>query len=122
MPISKSAVAVLASTSVPPGTTRTSPVAGSAVDCRAHYGGLLTYAIANGASAPGVAVSLTFQVSSDGATWRDLWTVGGDIVANSQNSGSIDLPRAAMYLRPIAYGNTTNAVTVAAELQAVTGL
>lgn len=125
MPITKSAVAVLASAPIAPGGTKAAPVAagiGSSIDCRAHYGGELTWKITNGASAPGVAASLTFQVSHDGSIWYDYYTVGGDTVASSINSGSILLDRGVMYLRAIAYGNTTNAVTVEANLQAVTGL
>jgi hypothetical protein len=95
---------------------------GSAIDCRAYYGGELTWKITNGASAPGAALSLTFQASHDGTNWYDYYTVGGDTTASSINSGSIQLDRGVMYLRPIAYGNTTNAVTVESNLQAVTAL
>lgn len=123
MAIAKSAVAVLASTSVAAGSSKTSPgAAGSAIDCRAYYGGELTWKITNGTSAPGVALSLTFQVSHDGTNWYDYYTVAGDITASSINSSSIQLDRGVMYLRAIAYGNTTNAVTVESNLQAVTAL
>jgi hypothetical protein len=125
MAITKSAVTVLASVSVPAGGTKASPNAagiGSAIDCRSYYGGELTWRILNGASAPGVALSLTFQISTDGTTWRDYYTVAGDIVASSDYSGSIQLDRGVMYVRVIAYANTTNAVTAAAELQAITAV
>lgn len=124
MALTKSAVTVLASVSVPTGGTKAAPNAagvGATVDCRAYYGGELTYKITNG-TAPGVALSLTFQVSHDGANWSDYYTVAGDTTASSINSGSIQLDRGVMYLRAIAYGNTTNAVTVEAYLQAVTAL
>jgi hypothetical protein len=123
MAITKTAVAVLASTSSAAGTTtKASPsVTGSTIDCRAYYGGELTWKITNG-TAPGLALSLTFQASHDGTNWYDYFTSGGDTTASSVNSGSIILDRGVMYLRAIAYGNTTNAVTVEASLQAVTAL
>lgn len=125
MPITKTAVAVLASASIAPGGSKAAPVAagiGAAVNCATYYGGELTWKITNGASAPGVAGSITFQVSHDGSNWYDYYTAGGDTVASSVNSNSIALDRGVMYLRAIAYGNTTNAVTAEAQLQAVTGL
>lgn len=125
MALTKSAVTVLASVSVPAGGTKASPNAagiGVTVDTRAYYGGELTYKITNGGSAPGVALSLTFQVSHDGTNWCDYLTVAGDTTASSINSGAIQLDRGVMYARVIAYANTTNPVTVEAVLQAVTAL
>jgi hypothetical protein len=125
MGLAKSFVAVLASVLVPAGGTKTAPQAagtGGAIDCRAYYGGELTWKITNGSSAPGTALSLTFQVSHDGANWYDYYTVAGDTTASSVNSGSIQLDRGVMYARTIAYGNTTNGVTAEAGLQAVTAL
>jgi hypothetical protein len=123
MALTKTAVAVLASTIVAAGSSKASPgLAGSAVDCRSYYGGELTWKITNGASAPGVALSLTFQASHDGTNWYDYYTVAGDTTASSTNSGAIQLDRGVMYARAIAYGNTTNGVTVEANLQAVTAL
>lgn len=125
MAITKSAVTVLASVSVPAGGTKTAPNAagiGSAIDCRSYYGGELTWKITNGGSAPGVALSMTFQASHDGTNWFDYYTVASDTVASSVNSNSVQLDRGVMYLRVIAYGNTTNAVTAEAGLQAVTAV
>lgn len=123
MAITKSAVVVLASTSASAGSTKASPGAtGSAIDCRTYYGGELTYKITNGGSAPGVALSLTFQASPDGTAWFDYYTVAGDTTASSVNSGALQLDRGVMYVRAIGYGNTTNAVTVEAGLQAVTAV
>ena len=91
------------------------------------YGGVVTWSITNGGSAPTTPVAITIQISSDGAAWRDLWTAGGDTVANSVNTGCVELPRGAMQVRAIGYSSTapnttTNAVTVAVEIQGVTGL
>jgi hypothetical protein len=125
MAISKTAVAVLASVSVPAGGTKASPQAagtGAAVDCRAHYGGELTYKLTNTSSAPTVAPSVTFQASPDGTNWFDYYTAGGDTTASSVNTGSIQLDRGVMYVRVIVYGNATNAVTAEAGLQAITAI
>lgn len=124
MAITKLATVVLASASIAAGGTKTAPSAGgngTAVDCRTYYGGELTWKITNSTS-PGAALSLTFQASHDGTNWYDYYTVAGDTVASSVNSGSIQLDRGVMYLRALAYGNTTVAVTAEANLQAITGL
>jgi len=123
MTIAKSAVEVLASQSVAAGSSKTSPGAtGSSVDCSAYYGGEITWKVTNGSSAPGAPGAITIQDSPDGTNWCDYHTVGGDTTASSVTSGSIRLDDGVMYLRAIAYGNTTNAVTVEVKLQAVTGL
>lgn len=124
MALSKASVAVLTATSGAAGSTKASPgAAGGWIDCRAYYGGELGYSITNGSSAPGAAGTLLFQVSPDnGATVFDYQAVAGDTVASSVNTGSIILDRGVMWVRAIGYGNTTNAVTFAASLQAVTGL
>jgi hypothetical protein len=125
MAITKSAVTVQTSTScggATPGTKAAPSVTGGAIDCRAYYGGDLTYIITNGASAPGVAPTLVFQSSPDGTNWFDYYQVGGDTTASSVNSNTILLDQGIMYMRLIAYGNTTNAVTIAASLQAITAI
>lgn len=123
MALTKSAVSVLASQSLAAGSTKASPgITGSSVNCTTYYGGELTWKVTNGASAPGVAGAVTLQASHDGTNWFDYFTAGGDTVASSVNSGSVLLDRGVMYVRAIAYGNTTNAVTVEVQLQAVTGL
>jgi hypothetical protein len=124
MALTKASVAVLAATSGAAASTKAAPgAAGAWIDCRAYYGGELGYSITNGASAPGVAGALLFQVSPDnGATVFDYQLAGGDTVASSVTSGAILLDRGVMYVRAIGYGNTTNAVTFAANLQAVTAL
>lgn len=124
MAIAKSSVLVLTSTSGAAASTKASPGAtGGWIDVRGYYGGELGYSITNGGSAPGVAGTLMFQVSPDnGSTVFDYYQVAGDTVASSVTTGAIILDRGVMYVRAIAYGNTTNAVTFAANLQAVTAL
>ena len=123
MAITKASVNILTSGSAAAGSTKASPgQTGSAIDTRAYYGGDLTYSITNGASAPTVACTITFQASADGTTWFDYYSVAGDAVASSVNTGTIWLDQGVMFLRAIAYGNTTNAVTVAANLQAITAV
>lgn len=123
MSITKQVATLLATgTSSPAGTTsRTSPaVTGGTVDCRAFNGGELTYRITNG-TAPGTPVNLLFQASQDGTNWYDYYLTAGDVTASTTYSGSILLDRAVMYIRAIAFNNTTNPVTVEAYLQAVVG-
>lgn len=124
MAIAKTPVTVLASQSISAGGTKAAPsITPTVVDCRTYYGGLLTVIVTNGASAPGAAIQLQTQVSADGTNWRDFGApMAGDTTASSTYSWSFEIPRAAMYLRVVPYANTTNAVTVAAELEAVTGL
>jgi hypothetical protein len=126
MAITKSSVVVLASTSATATgpTTKASPGAtGASINCTTYYGGELTYIITNGASAPGVAITLLFQASPDnGTSWYDYAPVSGDVVASSINTCVIWLDQGVMYVRAIAYGNTTNAVTVKADLQAITAV
>lgn len=103
-------------------TTKTAPsVTGTAIDCTTYYGGELAYRITNG-TAPTVACTLVFQVSSDNSVWYDYYTVAGDMTANSSYSGAVSLDVGVMWVRAIAFGNVTNNVTVEAALQAVTGI
>ena len=121
MAINKQAVTILASTNVPAGTTAAAPVAGAAVDVRAFAGGEWGYKITNGASAPAVPCTLVLQTSPDGTNWYDYFPVGGATSAAGVVSGSVTMTRGVMFARAIAYGNTTNAVTVESTLQAVVG-
>jgi hypothetical protein len=112
-----------ASTSVAAGTTKASPVTGSTVDARTAYGGELTWRITNG-GALGAACTIMFQTSDDGTDWYDYFAVSSsDLVSGTVTQGpSVTMGRGGMYLRAIAYGNTTNACTVEAGIQMVTAL
>ncbi|MGG7603543.1 hypothetical protein [Massilia sp. BKSP1R2A-1] len=121
MAITKQSVDILAATSVPAGTTSAAPVTGNSIDVRALNGGEWGYRIVNGASAPGVAATLVLQTSHDGATWFDYQVVSGNLNASGVFSGSVPLGVGVMYARAIAYGNTTNGVTVSSVIQGRVG-
>ena len=117
----KQAVTILAAANVPAGTAAAAPVAGAAVDVRPFAGGEWAYKISNGASAPTAPATLVLQTSHDGTNWYDYFTVGGAAGASGVSSSSVNLSAGVMYVRAIAYGNTTNAVTVESYLQAKVG-
>ena len=124
MPATKASVPLFAAgTSVPAGTTRAAPVIGNTVDLRAGYGGLIDWSIANGGALAAPCV-IMFQTSPDGVKWYDYQPAySSDLLSGTITPGpSIPLSRATMYLRPIAYGNTTSACTVESTLEHVTGL
>jgi hypothetical protein len=114
-----------ANTGVPAGTTKGSPivVAANVIDNSAAYGGLLNWRITN-SGALGAPCTIMFQTSSDGTNWFDYWPVtSSDLSSGTVTNGpSVPLHRAAIKLRAIAYGNTTNACTVEAYVDLKTGL
>ena len=110
-------------TNVPVNTTKAAPVVSSVIDGRTGYGGELIYRITN-IGALGTACTIMFQTSPDGVNWFDYHAVASsDLLSGSVTNGnSITAARGGMYLRAIAYGNTTNACTVEGGIQQVTGL
>lgn len=112
-----------AGTSVPAGTTKASPVVGNAVDGRTAYGGEMVWRIANGGTL-GTPCTIMFQTSPDGLNWFDYFPVGSsDLVSGTVTQGpSVTMTKGGMYLRAIAYGNTTNACTVEGGIMLVTAL
>lgn len=124
MAITKVSTVVLAATAGAAASTKAAPGAtGAWINVTGVYGGDLGYSITNGAAAPGVPMTLLFQTSPDnGTTIFDYFPVAGDIVASSVTTGTIWLDQGVMYVRAIAYGNTVNAVTAAANLQAITAV
>lgn len=125
MPATKAyTVLITAGTTVAANTTKASPAGGAVtLDARTFYGGELVYRITNGGSL-GAACTIMFQVSPDGSNWFDYFPVSGaDLVSGTVTQGpSITLSRGPMYVRAIAYGNSTNACTVEAGAMMVTGL
>ncbi|QOY96336.1 hypothetical protein IM543_11240 [Massilia sp. UMI-21] len=114
----RSTVTILAAAASTGGTKAAPATTGAWVDVRTFNGGDIAWSVKNGSSAPGVQGQFTLQVSdaNDGTNISDLWSGGGDVTANSETTGLIDLPSAASYVRMICYGNTTNPVTFKAVL------
>lgn len=111
-----------AATNVPAATTAGAPVAGTAVNTSAGYGGELVYRITN-SGALGAPCIVLFEISPDGTNWFDYQAVASkDLLTGTVTEGSISLTRGAMNVRAVAYGNTTSACTVEAGIQHVTGL
>lgn len=112
-----------AGTSVPAGSTKGAPIIGNTVDATKSYGGEMVWRITNGGSL-GAPCTIMFQTSPDGNNWFDYFPVGSsDLVGGTVTPGpSVTMTRGGMYLRAIAYGNTTNACTIEGGIQLVTGL
>ncbi|SMP71942.1 hypothetical protein [Noviherbaspirillum suwonense] len=121
MALTKTSVTLLASQSVVAGLSKATAVFGAWVDTRAYGRQTVRWKLTNGGSAPGVAPTLIVQTSPDnGTTVYDEYTVGGDTITNSVNSGPIATDDTTMYVRVGVYGHTTNTVTAEATLQTET--
>jgi len=109
-------VLITAATSVAAGTTKASPVTGTTQDVSANDGGDVHWRVKNGSSAPGAAGKITLQATTKtspaAGDWYDYYEVQGDSAANSDTSGTFWLDKGITKVRGIAWGNTTNAVTV----------
>lgn len=112
-----------AGTSVPAGTAKAAPVVGQTIDARTFLGGELVYRIAN-SGAVGAPCTIMFQTSPDGLNWFDYMPVSSsDLLSGTVTQGpSVPLGRGAMYVRAIAYNNTTSACTVEAGAQMLKSL
>jgi hypothetical protein len=109
-------------TTIPAGTLESAPVASPAIDVSTSYGGELTYRITNSGAlgSPGI---LMFQISQNGTDWYDYQPIASkDNLSGTVTPGTISLVRPAMFLRAVAFGNTTNAITVQAGVMLLTGL
>lgn len=122
------AAVIVAPTAVAPGSgsTKASPAYSTgAFDISPNYGTGVNISILNGASGPGAPMQAQLQVSGDGTTWFDYGPpVSGD-TANAPSipyTWSIDVPKAYVKGRVIAWGHTTNSVTMGVVTQACTGL
>lgn len=119
MPATKEPFALIAAnTTVGAGTARTTPAGGAlVVDTRTFLSGLLLARITNGGSL-GVACTVEFQVSPDGVNWFTHSLVSSsNLLVATVTEGCISYEQGNMYVRAIAYGNTTSACTVEAWLQ-----
>lgn len=82
----------------------------------------ISWRLKNGSSAPGVAPTLLLQTSPDnGTTVYDGTALGGDTVANSDNSNSFPVDAPQMYVRVLAFGHSTNPVGVGIDLLTIAG-
>lgn len=90
---------------------------GTAVDLTVAYGGLITGIITNGATGPTIAASAIVEVSGDNTNWKTLYTVSGEVTANSVTSWSCSVEPGIMYARVRVTGNTAQAVTCEAFMQ-----
>ncbi len=121
---SKAALTIFpANTAVPAGTTKAQPVIGNVLDTHAGYGGMLDWRITN-SGALGAPCVIMFQNSPDGTNWFDMEAAYSEnLTANTVSQGpSIPLRIGPMYMRAIAYGNTTSGCLVEAYLEHVTSL
>jgi hypothetical protein len=112
---------IAASTAIAPGGTEASPVAagtGGIVGPFADYANAFSYRITNGASAPGVALTIVFYgVRSDG-TLEEIDRVSGTTNSSTTEvsngvlppSGVIPCPPGFAKFTARAFANTTNAV------------
>lgn len=123
MPATKAYSSIFAAaTNVPAATTAGAPIAGTSVNTSAGYGGELIYRITN-SGALGAPCVIMFETSPEGTNWFDYHAVASkDLLTGTVTEGSISLSRGSMFVRAIAYGNTTSACTVEAGIQQVTAL
>lgn len=112
-----------ASTPVPAGTLASAPVVSGMIDVSQIYGGEITWRITNSGALAAPCV-IMFQISHNGSDWYDYQPVlSKDLLSGTVSQGpSIPLARWAMFIRAIAYGNTTSACSVQAGVQMGLGL
>lgn len=115
------ATIIAAGTSVAAGGTEASPGTGgtgSVVGPFVDYGDTFSYRITNGASAPGVALTIAFYASNvSSGRWTEIARVSGDVTASSTFSGAIPCPVGFNYFTAKAFSNTTNAVMAEVYLE-----
>ena len=118
MAMTKAATTLQASASNAAAGTTT----GTAVNLTAAYGGWLTAVITNGATGPTLPGTLTVQTSNDNTTYRDAYVFTAGITASTTYTFGVDVPWGTGWIRTKFSGNTVQAVTIAAEIGAVTAL
>lgn len=122
MPATKVYSPLFANVNVPAGTTKAAPAVSNVIDARTAYGGEILWRITNN-GALGAACTLTVQHSGDGSDWYDVQNVySSDLVSGTLTNGpSLALGKGGMFVRAIAWGNTTNSCTVSGGIELVTG-
>lgn len=95
----------------------------SAVDLTGAYAAVANIKLTNGATGPTVAAQVQIETSEDNSKW---YAFGGPFVGSTTNSAvaswTVELPPAVMYVRLVAGSNTSQAVTVDADISRITGL
>lgn len=121
MSVTKTPLVAQASATNSAGGTTT----GSWVNVTGAYKASILVRVANGSTGPTAPCVARVDLSPDGGT--TIYTgAGGAYIAGVQASGvfaaMFDLPEDAMYARVVFAGNTGQAVTVQADVTAVTAL
>lgn len=95
----------------------------TAVDLSAGYGGQVNIKLTNGATGPTIAAQVQVQFSADDTTYYD---VGGPLVGSTDNNGvsswSIEVPIGVEFIELVGGSNTSQAVTVNADISNVTAV
>jgi hypothetical protein len=86
------------------------------------YGGIAAVKLTNGASAPTTAPVVKFYVGEATGTKRLLYTASGDTTNSSVNDLVCEIPASAMFVNITVTNGATNAITVEAYGQELTGI
>jgi len=124
MPASKTAKTLYASASL---AANGSAISGSTSgfvewNMSAAYGGLAAVKLTNGSSAPTTAPTVIFYVGEATGVKRKFFQAAGDTVANSVNDIVCEIPPGALFVNITIINGATNAITVEAYGQELTGL
>ncbi len=90
---------------------------GTAVDLTVKYGGTITGLITNGGTGPTVQAVAYVEISGDNTNWKELYQVGGGVVASTITPYSCEIAPGILYARVRVTGNTGQAVTCEAFMQ-----
>lgn len=88
----------------------------------AAYGGLATVRLTNGTTPPTTLPLVKFYVGEATGTKRLLYTATGDLIASSINDYVVEIPQSAMFVNISITNGGTNAITVEAFGQELTGV
>ena len=86
------------------------------------YGGLAAVKLTNGGTAPTTAPIVRFYVGESTGTKRLIYAASGDTVNSSVTDHVCDVPMGAMYCNITVTNGATNAITVEAYGQELTGI
>lgn len=118
MAASKTAKTLLTSQSLAAAT----PVNATEWNLSTAYGGIAAVKLTNGGSAPTTAPIVTFYAGEATGVKRKFYSATGDTVASSVNDIVCEIPQGVMFCNVTITNGATNAVTVEAYGQELTGL